>query len=186
MANKVQFGICNVHYAVRDENGGWGAPVAMPGAESLTLSNSGSDQTIYADNIAYWKSSAATGKSGDLQMAKFPKEFLTAVLGQKAETGGGISEGPNDVAKEFALLWEISGDKGGRRVCWFNCTATAPTRTDATNTDTVTEGNETSTITATPVNVNGEMKTQYSCEYDDDNYATFFDAVPLVTVAPSA
>lgn len=181
MPNKVQFGISNCHYAVRDAQGNWGTPVHMPGAESFSISNDGSDDIIYADNIKYWKRSSAAGKSGDLQMAKFPKEFLVNVLGQTEEEGGGVSEGPADVGKEFALLWQIEGDAGGRRVCWFNCTATSPTRTDATNTDSVTEGNETSTITATPVEINGVMKVQYSCESGEDNYANFFQAVPLTT-----
>lgn len=186
--NKVQFGISNVYYAVItgvDETTGnvqYATPVKMPGAENLAVSNgSGSNTTIYADNIDYYTHTASAGKTGELQMAKFPKQFLVDVLGQTAETGGGVSDSPNDRAKEFALLFQTEGDVGGKRYCWYRCTATPPTATHATNTDTVTEGSETSTITASAAMVAGVLKTTYSCEEMDENYANFFAAVPLVT-----
>jgi len=179
---KVQFGISNVHYAVIDPTTGkHGTPVAMPGADTMTISNSGGDNNdIYKDNVKYWSRSASTGKSGELQMAMFPEEFLINVLGQTKETGGGISEGPNDVANHFALMWEVDTDDGARRVCWFDCTATVPTRTDTTITDSVTEGMETSTITAIPFAIGGVKKTQYVCKTGDDDFATFFTKVPLI------
>lgn len=181
--SKVQFGLSNAYYAViNPETGKYGAPVHMEGAESISISNAGNDSDIiYADNIEYFKRSSQSGISGDLQMAKFPKSFYTDVLGQKAETGGGVSAGPSDVAKKFALMFELSTDLGGKRVCWFNCSATVPTYTASTNTDSLSEASETSTITGTNAVINGENKVTYSCETGDDNYATFFNAVPLVT-----
>lgn len=181
-ANKIQYGISNVYYAVKTGDGTYDTPVHMPGGENLAISNSGGDSNIiYADNVNYWSKAAATGKSGDLQMAKFPKSFYTDILGQTVETGGGISEGPSDVSKEFALMFQLEGDAGGRRVCWFDCTATVPTFTAATATDSITEASESSTITAKPTTINGKLKTQYSCESGDENYESFFSKVPLVS-----
>lgn len=186
MANKIQYGISNVYYAVKTGDGKYDTPVHMPGGENLSISNSGGDSnTIYADNINYWSKAAATGKSGDLQMAKFPESFYIDVLGQTKEENGGISEGPSDVSKEFALMFQLEGDAGGRRVVWFDCTATVPTFTAATATDSITEASESSTITAKPTEIGGKLKTQYSCESTDKAYADFFNAVPLATTTAS-
>lgn len=183
-ANKIQYGISNVYYAVKTGDGTYDTPVHMPGGENLAISNSGGDANIiYADNVNYWSKAAATGKSGDLQMAKFPKSFYIDILGQTEETEGGISEGPSDVSKEFALMFQLEGDAGGRRVCWFDCTATVPTFTAATATDSITEASESSTITAKPTTINGKLKTQYSCEAGEANYEKFFSKVPLTTAA---
>lgn len=190
MAGKIQHGISNVYYAIATETDGvlaYGTPVHMPGGENMNVSNDGSnDNTIWADNIKYWNKSLSTGVSGDLQMAKFPESFYTDVLGMTKEEGGGYSMGPEDTPKQFALLFQTETDKGGKRVCWYNCTATVPTWTAATDTDSITEGSETSTITGAPATIKtGDnataQKTQYVCETGDSNYASFFSAVPLVT-----
>lgn len=191
MAGKIQYGISNVYYAILTEGTGgvctYGTPVHMPGGENMSISNDGNnDNTIWADNIKYWTKSLSTGLSGDLQMAKFPETFYTDVLGMTDETGGGYSMGPNDTPKEFALMFQLETDAGGKRVCWYGCTATVPTYTAATATDSITEGSETSSITAAPkliqtaVNTT-RLVTQYVCETGDTNYANFFTAVPLVT-----
>ena len=117
-------------------------------------------------------------------MAKFPQSFLTEVLGQEIdETTGGVIEGPGDVAKNFALMFQLEGDAGGKRVCWYHCSATVPTFTAATSTDTITEASETSTVTASPVNIGGKLRTQISMESGDAGYANFFTKVPLSTEA---
>lgn len=184
MANKIQYGISNVYYAVMTEDGVYNEPVHMAGGENLTISSSGGDDnTIYADNIKYWNKTISTGKSGDLQMTKFPESFYTDVLGQTKEEGGGITESPNDTSKPFALMFQLEGDAGGRRVCWYNCTATTPTFTAATVTDSITEASETSTITASPVTVGGKLRTQYSCETGDTKYDSFFELPPFGTAA---
>lgn len=183
MANKIQYGISNVYYAVETAEGQYSTPVHMPGGENLAITNSGGDQNIiYADNQNYWSRSSSSGKQGDLQMAKFPESFLTDVLGQeKDETTGGIIEGPGDTAKNFAFMFQLEGDQGGKRVCWYHCSATVPVYTAATATDTITEASETSTITASPTTISGKLRTQISMETGDTGYNTFFSKVPLST-----
>lgn len=184
MPNKIQYGISNVYYAVMTADGVYSTPVHMPGGENLTISSgNGSDNIIWADNINYWNKTTSTGKSGDLQMAKFPKSFYVDVLGQTSEEEGGVTESPNDTSKPFALMFQLEGDAGGRRVCWYNCTAAVPTFTAATATENITEASETSAITAAPVMVGGKLRTQYSCESGESKYEDFFDLPPFGTAA---
>ena len=186
MAGKVQFGISNAHYAVitTDEQGNmtWGTPVAMPGAENFNVDNGGgNDNIIYADNINYWSRSTSTGISGDLQMAKFPDQFKIDCLGHvRDETTGGLLDGPSAASKDFALGFQLETNVGGKRVWLFKCSGTNPNYTAATMTESITEANETSTITASPVEINGQQYVRLTCETGDAGYDTFFDAVPLV------
>lgn len=184
--SKVQFGLSDVYYAIRNDNGSYKTPVHMLGAEQLSISsNNGNGSTIWADNINFWDSSATGSISGDLQMAKFPKSFYTDVLGQSVETGGAISAGPTDTAAHFALLFQLTTDLGGKRYCWYDCTATAPTFTASTNTDSISEDSETSTITANSATTAIGIKTSIHCETGDTDYATWFNAVPYA-LTPSA
>lgn len=185
MANKIQYGISNLYYAKKLADGRYDTPVKMPGAESLTITNSGGDSNIiWADNINYWSKSSSAGKSGELQMAKYPVSFRKDILGQTVdETTGALLEGPGDISAEFALLFQVEGDQGGLRVCWYSCTATNPTFTAATATDSITEASETSTITASPIDLKGKKVTQASMESGDAGYAKFFESVPLIAAA---
>ena len=57
MANKVQYGLSNVHYAtvtVGTNTVTYGTPKAWPGAVSLAMSAEGETSTFNADNIDYF------------------------------------------------------------------------------------------------------------------------------------
>lgn len=185
--SKLQFGISNAYYAIRKPNGTYEAPVRMEGAQNLTISNSGSDSNVvYADNMNFWSKSTKAGRSGDLQLTKFPESFYTDVLGQEKDSATGmLYESPNDTAKEFALLFQLETDLGGKRVVWYRCTATTPTYTAATVTESITEASESSTITAAAATFgtgeNAVTKTQGVCETGDAAYNTFFNAVVVPT-----
>lgn len=189
--NIIQYGISNVHYAVRNDDGTYATPVHMPGGESMGMSNSGSSNfTVWADNGKYWDRAKSSGKEGDLQMAKFLASYYADVLGFDVDDEGGIAENEDATPKQFALMWQLEGDKGGRRVVWYGCTSSIPTFTSATATDSMTEASETATITASPVDVietvnNTQVsvkRTQWSCEKGHTLYNTFFTAIPHATM----
>ena len=113
--NKVRFGLKNVYYAVLTEssdntNNTYATPVAVPGAVTLTMDSNGTDGTFYADNVAYYKTFANNGYSGELEMARVNDAMLKDVWGMTVE-GGILTEKTGIQPKPFALLFQIEGDQ---------------------------------------------------------------------------
>lgn len=112
--NKVRFGLKNVYYAKLTEssdntNNTYATPVAVPGAVNLTMDSNGTDGTFYADNVAYYKTFANNGYSGELEMARVNDAMMKDIWGMTVENGvlvekTGIQPSP------FALLFQIEGD----------------------------------------------------------------------------
>lgn len=156
--NKVRFGLKNVYYAVLTEsadstNNSWATPVAVPGAVSLTLDSNNSDNTFYADNVAYYKSLANNGYTGSLEMALIPDTMLSDIWGMSV-VGGVLTEKSGIQPKPFALMFQIEGDQKEDLFVLYRCVPTSKP----------TSGSQTIEEAATPV-------TQ-----------TFdFEALPLVT-----
>ena len=153
MADKVKFGIKNVHYAVLtdEETITFDAPVAIPGAVSLSLEANGDTSPFYADNVQYFVTVANNGYTGDLEMALFPEKFLTDVLGYTVSTTDKVvTENATVQPKRFALLFEEAGDTTGTKFVLYNCICTRPSRSLATTTETTEPQTQTVSITASP------------------------------------
>lgn len=157
MANKVQFGLKNVHYALLDLSGNaplFGAPVAIPGAVTLTMDEaSGGVQKFYADNMVYWRGvSTGSGYSGSLEVAKFPEQMLRDVWGMSLNADDGVLvENANVEPKPFALLYQIDGDQRAEYYVLYNCMGTRPGVGSTTRTDTTTPTTQTSNISCDPL-----------------------------------
>ena len=98
--SKVKFNIKNVHYAPQTEEG-YGAPVAIPGAVSLSLEQQGEITPFYADGIVYYQSASNGGYSGDLEVALIPDKFREDILGEEADSNGVLFENSNNTAYIF-------------------------------------------------------------------------------------
>ena len=87
-ADKVKFGVKNVHYALLTDEGTptYGTPVAIPGAVSLSLEASGESTPFYADNMQYYVTVSNSGYETELEVAIFPDSFLKDVLGYTQST----------------------------------------------------------------------------------------------------
>lgn len=115
--NKVRFGLKNVHYAMLTEGDAetantYGTPVAVPGAVSLTMDSNGTDGTFYADNVAYYKTFANNGYTGELEMARIPDQMLKDVWGMTEDaTSKVLYEKTGIQPKPFALMFQIEGDQ---------------------------------------------------------------------------
>ena len=92
--NKVLYGIKNVYVAkLTEADDGtitYGTPFAMPGAVGFSPEPQGETTTFYADDMAYYIAQSNSGYQGDLELAITPNEFITAILGQTADSKGAL------------------------------------------------------------------------------------------------
>lgn len=123
-ANKVKFGLKNLHYALvtETESGGvittsYGTPAAWKGAVSLEVNPTSDDNTVFrADDSDYYiVSGAEQGFSGSLEVALIPEDVEEKIYDMKIDDNGVVVEYSTDEVKYVALLFEINGDNSGRR-----------------------------------------------------------------------
>lgn len=155
MANKVQYGLSNVYYAIATiaNNGAatYGTPVAWPGAVSLSLDRDDNVEEFYADNIVYFTSGETSGYSGTLETALIPDSFREDVLGEVKDGKNVYFEDANAETVHFALIFQFKGDQNAVKHVLYNCTATPPSVASETTTDTVTPQTESIELTARTV-----------------------------------
>lgn len=186
MANKVKFGLKNVHYAVAtdDGNGGltYGTPVAIPGAVNLQLDPQGDMNPFFADNILYFQSIGNNGYSGTLEVARIPESFLEDVLGETADTNGVLVESVGEPTVEFALLFQFEGDKNAIRHCMYRCVAQRGAVNGQTTEENIEPQTETLNITAMPRISDNLVKSRCDETASPTQYAAWFDAIYEPTI----
>jgi phi13 family phage major tail protein len=155
MANKIKYGVKNVHYAVAtiDENNSatFGTPVALPGAVSLTLDQEGESNNFYADNRVYFTAFGNDGYTGSLELALIPDSFRTDVLGEVLDNKGVLVENQNAQTVHFALMFQFEGDEHATRHVIYNCVASRPSVSGNTKEAAISPETETINITATSI-----------------------------------
>ena len=172
MANKVLYGLKNVHYALYTEStGDYGTVKAWPGAVSISLSAEGESNTFYADDMPYFVTVSNAGYSGDFESAKIPADFRTAIMGETKDTTTGIIiEDAAEAPKPFALMFEFEGDETAARYCLYNCKITRPNIESSTT----EEGTEVQTVTAT-ITAIPQPDTGYVKAFCEDSSAPAYD-----------
>lgn len=187
-ANKVHFGLKNVHYAVITYTAGvpsWGTPVAVPGAVNLTLSKESGTTDFYADDIKYFHLGSNNGYTGTLEMADFPVQMREDLWNQTVtSTGKMLVEDVDAQPAEFALMFEIDGDQSPERFCFFRCVADRPDVTGATKADSVEVQTQSCDLTVMPVvdptassPINGKVYYKTTEDTPSATYTGFFGAV---------
>lgn len=179
---KIKYGLKNVHYAVATDDGTgtltYASPVAWKGAVSLSLDPQGDTNTFYADNIAYFTSTADNGYQGDFESALIPDSFRQAVLGETLDAKGFYVQKSGQPTVEFALLFQFENDDNNTRHCLYRCTASRPAVEGSTQEESIEPQTETITITAMPRISDDLIKSR--CPYTSStssSYANWFTAV---------
>lgn len=185
---KIKYGLKNVYYATATDDGNgtltYATPVAWKGAVSLSLDAQGDTNTFYADNIAYFTTTADNGYQGDFESALIPDSFRTAVLGETLDAKGFYVQKSGQPTKEFALLFQFENDDNNTRHCLYRCTASRPAVEGSTQQESVEPQTETITITAMPRISDDLIKSRapYTTS-TTSSYATWFTAVQEPTAA---
>lgn len=153
--NKVKFNISNAHYALltQNDNGevSFGTPVALPGAVSLSIDPTGAPESFYADGIEYYVINNNQGYDGDLELAMIPESFRTDVLMETTDSNNVLVENANSQTGHFALLFDFDGDVRKIRHVMYNCSASRPSISSQTNTESKEVQTETLSIKSRPL-----------------------------------
>lgn len=186
MANKVEFGISQLHVGTYTVDGQGvvtlGTPYHQPGAVSFSPEQKSENSTFYADNIAYWSGYSGGTFEGDLEVAKFSDEFKTQFLGYRTLTNGGLAIVKNATKPNVYIAWQFEGDSESRRAIMYNCTLGVITR----EYNTIEESKEptTETLNITCIGDNGSGVTKATFKPGDTGYSTLFTAPTAPELAP--
>lgn len=182
MANKVKFGLSNVYIApITSASAGgftYDTPFALPGAVNLTLDPEGESADFYGDNVKYFSEYANQGYSGSLEIAMINDDFRTKILGETTDSNGAMIESTDDTIKDFALGFQIDGDKANRKFWFYNVSAQRPSTTGQTIETSKEPTTDTLNITASARI--SDNKVRVFMEKSSDNtaaYNSFFSAV---------
>lgn len=189
-ANRVKFGLKNVHYSIVTEtlNPGdgtitstYGPVKAWPGAVNLTIDAAGSDDTNFDadDGVYYVIQGSNNGYTASFESALIPEDVEINVLGHEEDDNGVIVENKDDVRQFIALMYEVNGDASGRRYLFYRCmlnrnSINASTKTsDGGNTPQTDSIN----ITMSPRPDDGLVKTKTGASVDSTVYNNWFNGV---------
>lgn len=182
MANKVKFGLSNVHVSkityANDGTISYGTPFAIKGAVNLTLDPEGEAADFFADNTKYFTASANQGYSGSLELALINDDFRTNILGETADTNGALVENKDDTISDFALGFQIDGDQANRRFWLYSVSAARPSTSSQTIENSKEPVTDTLNITATARLTDGAVKVfMEKTQANSTAYEGFFTAV---------
>ena len=188
MANKVKFGLSNVYISKITYGANnaitYGTPFALPGAVNLSLEPAGESADFHADNTVYFRDSTNQGYTGTLEIALITDEFRTKILGESTDSNGAMTESTNDTIKDFALGFQIDGDKTNRRYWYYNVSAQRPSTAGQTIEASKEPSTDTLNITATPRITDNKVRTFLEKTQENATaYDGFFEEVyePVVS-----
>ena len=184
MANKVEFGISNLHvgtYTVGTTGTvTMGTPYHQAGAISFSPEEQSESNNFYADNVIYWSGYSGGTFEGDLEVAKFDDTFKTQFLGyiQKASDGG-LAVVKNATKPKVYIAFQVEGDAESRRIIMYNCSLGGITREYATEEDSIEPATETIAVTVAGDNATGISMVSYN--QATSGYSTLFTNPPAPT-----
>lgn len=197
-ANKVKYGLKNVHYALVYESVNTsGEPVSTygdvkswPGAVNLSLSSSASKTVFRADDSDYFVTYGQGGYEGDLESALVPEDIKTAVLGFQTDDDGILVEstGSFSTNKYIAMMFEFDGDQRQTKHCLYKVSLSRPSIASQTTGENgqIDPQTETLTLTAGPrCDADHYIHAETATNTDAEATAAWYTAVPVPTFTPS-
>lgn len=176
MANKVEFGISQLHVCTYTDDGNGtvtlGTPYHQKGAKSFSPEQNAENSVDYADNIDYWSEYTEGPISGDLGVEIFDDAYKTQFLGYKRLTNGGLASVKNAQKPKVCIMFQVEGDTESRRVIFYNCSQGPIGRSY----ETIGENKEPVTETI-PITCNGDNESgarMAVLKPGDNGYATLF------------
>lgn len=185
MANKVEFGISELHVGTYTDNNGTvtlGTPYHQAGAVSFSPEEQNEQNVFYADNIAYWSGYSGGTIEGDLEVAMFDDDFKTQFLGYQALTDGGLALVKGATKPNVYVAFQVEGDAESRRVILYNCSLGGISREYNTIEENKEPTTETIPVTCTGDNASGVTMAVY--KPGDQGYSTLFTAPTAPVIAP--
>lgn len=185
MANKVRFGLSNVHIAKITENTDgtytWAKPEPMPGAVSMSLDAEGDQSNFYADNRAYYVVTTNNGYTGSLEMALLQDWFLEEYLGYVKDANGSLVEDASIQPSSFALLFQFEGDEKATKHCIYNVKPSRPSMEGETTEDSADPQTDEMDFTATPIVVGGRnfVKVKTTDDTTQEVYDDWYTTAPI-------
>lgn len=181
MANKVKFGLSNVHIAPITYSGStvtYGTIFDLKGAVNLSLDPAGESADFYADNTKYFSDATNQGYTGTLEIALINNDFREKILGQYKDANGAFIENAGDTLSDFALGCQFEGDSKGTRYWFYQCSVSRPSVASQTIETSKTPVTDTLNITITARI--SDKAVMAKMENTDDNttaYNGFFSTV---------
>ena len=182
MANKVKFGLSNVHvlfiesYDAKQKKYTFDSEgiQPIPGAVNLSLDPQGDTTEFFADNISYFSQAANTGYQGDLELALIPDWFRQKALGEIVDNNGVQIESSDAIQKEFVLFFELNGDAAKTRYVLYRNSVARPSIKGQTTEKSLTPATDSMTITAMPRE--NDHFTFGAIKSDDATHKDIYDA----------
>ena len=183
MANRVEFGISNLHVGTYTEGTGgavtMGTPYHQKGAVSFSPEENSERNVFYADNTEYYVTYTGGTFEGDLEVAIFDEKFKKDFLGYLQKADGGIAQVKNATKPKVYVSFQVEGDDKARRVIMYNCTFGAITREFATTEENTEPATETIAVSVSGNNTNGVSMVSYL--EGVTGYSTLFTNPPAPT-----
>lgn len=185
MANKIEYGLRNVYYAVITETGGtitYGNPVKMSnnggGAISISLAPVGDKLEVYADDVVWFSENPNQGYEGDLVLSQVTDAFKKDVLGYIEDSNGALIENADAVAKNFAMGFEVQGNDKPTRTWYYYGSVNRPNEDAQTKEASTTPAQKTLNVKFTPRTTDHKVKASMTKSATNETaFNGFFSAV---------
>lgn len=192
---KIEYGIKNVHFALRKYNTETGAvtyekPIAIPYARSTDLAPQGDASKIYADNIMIYNALANQGYNGSLAFTAIQDIIYEKFLNYLKDTNGNLLEDADAKSPEFAMMFEFENDVKATRYIFYRCTLTRPNVSSSTKEKSINVDDKTLTISVLPDDelISGKtiVKAHTTENTSAEAYANWYENVSIPEIAPAA